>query len=66
MSGLVHEGVPQEVFFAIPFDGHTPEGTVVFHEGFKAEACKRGMRRPKAHLNIGVRLTFAVFCKNDT
>jgi putative acetyltransferase len=37
MPGLVHEGVPQEAFFALPFDGHTPQGTVAFHEGFKAE-----------------------------
>ncbi len=37
MSGLVHEGVPQEVFFALSFDGHTPQGTVAFHEGFKAD-----------------------------
>jgi putative acetyltransferase len=37
MSGLVHEGVPQEVFFALPFDGHTPQGNVAFHEGFKAD-----------------------------
>ncbi|MCJ7825343.1 MAG: N-acetyltransferase [Anaerolineales bacterium] len=37
MSGLVHEGVPQEVFFALSFDGHTPQGTVTFHDGFKAE-----------------------------
>jgi putative acetyltransferase len=37
MSGLVHEGVPQEVFFALSFDGHTPQGTVTFHEGFKAD-----------------------------
>ena len=36
-SGLVHEGVPQEVFFALSFDGHIPRGTVAFHEGFKAE-----------------------------
>lgn len=36
MSGLVHEGVPQEVFFALSFDGHTPQGVVAFHEGFKA------------------------------
>jgi putative acetyltransferase len=35
--GLVHEGVPQEVFFALSFDGHTPQGTVTFHEGFKAD-----------------------------
>ena len=37
MPGLVHEGVPQEVFFALSFDGHTPQGTVTFHEGFKAD-----------------------------
>ena len=36
-SGLVYEGVPQEVFFALSFDGHTPQGTVAFHEGFKAD-----------------------------
>jgi putative acetyltransferase len=38
ISGLVHEGVPQEVFLALSFDGHTPQGTVTFHEGFKADA----------------------------
>ena len=37
MSGLVHEGVPPEVFFALSFDGHTPQGAVAFHEGFKAD-----------------------------
>jgi putative acetyltransferase len=37
MAGLMHEGVPQEVFFALSFDGHTPQGTVTFHEGFKAD-----------------------------
>jgi putative acetyltransferase len=37
MPGLVHEGVPQEVFFALSFDGHTPQGTVTFHDGFKAD-----------------------------
>jgi putative acetyltransferase len=37
MLGLVHEGVPQEVFYALSFDGHTPQGTVAFHEGFKAD-----------------------------
>lgn len=36
ISGLVHEGVPQEVFFALSFDGCYPQGTVAFHEGFKA------------------------------
>jgi putative acetyltransferase len=37
MSGLIHEGVPHEVFFALSFDGHIPQGTVIFHEGFKAD-----------------------------
>jgi putative acetyltransferase len=37
IPGLVHEGVPQEVFFGLSFDGHTPQGTVAFHEGFKAD-----------------------------
>ena len=37
MPGLVYEGVPQEVFFALSFDGHTPQGTVTFHDGFKAD-----------------------------
>ena len=37
VPGLVHEGVPQEVFFAMFFDGNTPQGTVTFHEGFKAD-----------------------------
>ena len=35
--GLVLEGVPPEVFFALSFDGHTPQGSVTFHEGFKAD-----------------------------
>ena len=37
VSGLGHEGVPAEIFFALSFDGHTPQGTVSFHEGFKAD-----------------------------
>jgi putative acetyltransferase len=36
MPELVLEGVPQEVFFALSFDGHTPHGAVSFHDGFKA------------------------------
>ncbi len=38
VPGLVCEGVPREVFFALSFDGHLPHGTVEFHEAFKAEA----------------------------
>jgi putative acetyltransferase len=34
---LVHEGVPPKVFFAMSFDGNIPQGTVTFHEGFKAD-----------------------------
>jgi len=42
LSGLMHEGVPQEVFLALSFDGHTPQGTVTFHEGFKADGQQEG------------------------
>jgi len=37
MSGLVLEGVPQEVFFALSFNGNIPQGTVAFHDAFKAD-----------------------------
>jgi putative acetyltransferase len=40
MPGLVHEGVPQEVFFALSLDGHTPRGNVTFHKGFEANGQK--------------------------
>lgn len=36
VPGLVHEGVPHEVFFALSFDGRFPQGDVMFHEAFKA------------------------------
>jgi len=45
-SGLVVEGVPPEVFFALSFDGRYPEGIVTFHEGFKAD---RHTARPSFH-----------------
>jgi putative acetyltransferase len=35
VTGLVLEGVPQEVFFVLPFDGRFPRGNVTFHKGFK-------------------------------
>lgn len=41
-SGLVVEGVPPEVFFALSFDGRYPKGTVTFHEGFKADGHTAG------------------------
>jgi len=34
---LMHEGVPPEFFVALSFDGTVPRGSVVFHEGFKAD-----------------------------
>ncbi|MDQ9170920.1 N-acetyltransferase [Oxalobacteraceae bacterium R-40] len=36
ITGLGIEGVPQELFFVLSFDGHTPQGTVTFHDAFKA------------------------------
>ncbi len=35
--GLTYDGVPTEVFFALSFAGHTPHGSVTFHESFKAD-----------------------------
>ncbi len=37
-AGLIHEGVPQEVVFALSFSGNTPQGVVTFHEAFTANA----------------------------
>ena len=39
---LGHEGVPPEAFFALSFDGHTPQGTVTFHEAFMADGPQEG------------------------
>jgi putative acetyltransferase len=36
-SALVIKGVPQEVFFILSFDGIIPQGSVSFHEAFKAD-----------------------------
>ena len=36
-QGLAVDGVPPEVFFALSFDGRVPQGTVAFHEAFKAD-----------------------------
>lgn len=33
---LVHEGIPQEVFLALPFTEKIPQGIVMFHEAFLA------------------------------
>ena len=34
---LIHEGIPQEVFLALPFSGNIPRGNMKFHEGFSAK-----------------------------
>lgn len=36
VPGLIHEGVPPEVFFALPLGEHVPRGTVHFHKAFQA------------------------------
>ena len=36
VAGLVHAGIPEEVFLAVSFEGCFPQGNVTFHEGFKA------------------------------
>jgi len=36
VAGLAVEGVPDEVFFALSFDGRFPQGDVMFHKGFEA------------------------------
>ncbi|MBD3315751.1 MAG: GNAT family N-acetyltransferase [Chitinivibrionales bacterium] len=37
IDGFVHEGVPREVFQALSFDGRFPQGTVTFHDAYKAD-----------------------------
>ena len=36
IPSLIHEGIPQEVFLALPFDGAEARGSVTFHPGFWA------------------------------
>ncbi len=38
IPGLLHEDVPQEVFFALPFNKKIPQGTVIFHKGLSAKS----------------------------
>ena len=35
---IVYEGIPQEVFLVLPFNEKIPQGFVVFHQGFLANA----------------------------
>jgi putative acetyltransferase len=44
IPGLVYEGIPEEVFFALPLDGHIPQGTVEFHVGFTADSQQEDAR----------------------
>lgn len=38
IPGLIHEGIPQEYFLALPLGATIPQGTVEFHEGFWAKS----------------------------
>jgi len=38
IPGLVHEGIPQEVFLALPFNEENPQGIVTFHKGFSVNS----------------------------
>ncbi len=40
--GLGLEGVRSEAFFALSFDGRMPQGSINFHEAFKAERPPQG------------------------
>jgi putative acetyltransferase len=42
IRGLVHEGVPEEVFFVLSLDGNIPQGSVEFHVGFEADGQQEG------------------------
>lgn len=42
VAGLVHEGVPPEVFLVLPFGDRVPQGTVAFHEAFQATGPQGG------------------------
>lgn len=37
VAGLILEGVPPEVFFALSFDGNIPQGHVTFHPAFQTK-----------------------------
>jgi putative acetyltransferase len=45
IPGLVHEGVPQEVFLSLSLVEHIPQGIVDFHEGFKADGQQINRRK---------------------
>jgi putative acetyltransferase len=38
IPGLIIEGVPPQVFFALSFDGHYPQGKVTFHKAFDLDS----------------------------
>ncbi len=47
VPGLVLEGVPPMVFFALSFDGRIPQGYVTFHEGFEASGEQTQASEPR-------------------
>lgn len=40
---LVHQGVPPEVFLALPFDDNLPQGVVQFHAAFRVDGASDEM-----------------------
>ena len=59
IRGLVHEGVPEEVFFALSLDGHVPQGIVEFHVGFKADGQQTGCTEPRESVTVCNRTSLA-------
>jgi len=52
VPGLVHEGVPPEVFLALSFAEHRPDGSVKFHEGFKADGPPVAAHEPPPRASV--------------
>lgn len=53
ISGLVVEGVPEEVFLSLPFCEHIPQGSVSFHGGFKADGQQNHLTQPAKRGRFG-------------
>jgi putative acetyltransferase len=45
VSRLALEGVPPDVFFTLSFNGQLPQGSVTFHEAFKADGASTALPR---------------------
>jgi putative acetyltransferase len=52
IRGLVHAGVPEEVFLALVLAGGTPQGIVEFHEAFKADGQQTGCTKSRESVTV--------------